>query len=121
MDRFLLTCSSILVFLTGFAQQEDSLFIRRLADEVLLNSKAYDNLHTLTKTIGGRLSGSPQLYKAEAWGQRALLNAGADKVYLQECMVPHWVRGGKDSAVWQTLKNNTELKLSSLDILAIGN
>jgi hypothetical protein len=121
MGRFLLTCNSILFFLTGFAQQEDSLFIRRLADEVLLNSKAYDNLHTLTKTIGGRLSGSPQLYKAEAWGQRALVDAGADKVYLQDCMAPHWVRGGKDSALWQTLKNNTELKLSSLDILALGN
>ena len=38
---------------------DDSLMIRRIADEILFdNSKAYDNLHDLTKKIGGRLSGS---------------------------------------------------------------
>ena len=36
---------------------DDSLMIRRLADEILLHSKAYDNLHDLTKNVGGRLSG----------------------------------------------------------------
>src|SRR5258708_12020127 len=79
---------------------EDSLFLRRLADEVLVNGKAYSNLRGLPKTIGGRLSPSPPYYQSEAWGQKALQDAGADKVWLQECMVPHWVRGGKDSASW---------------------
>src|SRR5882672_5919840 len=97
MYRLLLTVCSGLFFISVSAQ-DDSLFIRKLADEILLNSKAYTNLHTLTKTVGARLSGSPQTYKAEQWGQQALKDAGADKVYLQECKIPHWVRGGKDEA-----------------------
>ncbi|HTD93714.1 MAG TPA: M20/M25/M40 family metallo-hydrolase [Chitinophagaceae bacterium] len=95
------------------AQQEDSIFIRRLSDEVLTNGKAYDNLRELTKKIGGRLSGSPQMVKAEAWGKKTLELAGADKVWLQEAMVPHWVRGGKDIL--------TAPNARSLDVLALGN
>jgi carboxypeptidase Q len=121
MSRLLLTTCLVLFSLYGFSQNKDSVFIRRLADEILLNSRAYSNLHTLTKTIGGRLSGSPQYYRAEAWGQQALHDAGADKVYLQECLVPHWIRGGSDSAAFTTLENKSELKIRSLDILALGN
>lgn len=126
MNRFLLTGSLVLFFLTGFTQyedslKEDSLLIRRLSDEILVNGKAYANLRTLTKTIGGRLSGSPQYYQAEAWGLQALQVAGADKVYLQECMVPHWVRGGKDEAQWTVAGKSVEAGGASIDILALGN
>ena len=94
------------------ASPEDSLLIRRLADTILTDSRTYGNLRTLTKTVGARLSGSPGFYKAEKWGQQALTEAQADKVWLQECMVPHWIRGGKDQA---------SLSGSPLDILALGN
>jgi len=90
--------------------------IRAIADEVLTNSMAYENLHTLTKTVGGRLSGSPQTYKAERWGQQALQAAGADKVYLQECKIPHWVRGGRDEG--KLIEPDKE---SSIKVLALGN
>src|SRR5215213_1257159 len=83
---------------SSFAQNDDSLFIRRLADYILVNGKAYENLRTLTKTVGQRLSGSPGMYKAEAWGLQTLKDQGADSAYLQQCMVPHWVRGGRDEA-----------------------
>jgi hypothetical protein len=46
-----------------------------------------------------------------------LQEAGADKVYLQECNVPHWVRGGKDEAKFISGDN----KSVSLDVLALGN
>ena len=82
----------------------------------MTDGRAYDNLKVLTKTVGGRLSGSPQMYKAEAWGQKTLKDAGADKVWLQECMVPHWIRGGKDEA-----KSIANKKEETLDILALGN
>lgn len=95
---------------------EDSIFLRRLADEVLVNSRAYSDLTVLTKTIGARLSGSPGYYKAEKWGYQALQVTGADKVWFQECMVPHWVRGGKDSASWRDATGR-----HGLDILALGN
>ena len=48
-----------------FSQAEDSLMINKIAEEMLVNGKAYENLHELTKKIGGRLSGSPQMVKAE--------------------------------------------------------
>lgn len=100
----------------ALAQSEDSIMIRRIADEILVNGKAYENLRTLTKQVGPRLSGSPGMYKAEAWGLQALKEAGADHAYLQQCMVPHWVRGGKDEASYRN--GNSVLKL---DVLALGN
>ena len=100
----------------SFAQSEDSVFIRRLSDEILTNSKAYDNLRVLTKQIGARLSGSPQMPKAEQWGLKAMQTAGADKSWLQQCMVPHWIRGGKDVAIANTKSGKKEL-----DVLALGN
>ena len=107
------------------AQTTDSLFIRRLADEILLRSKAYDNLRELTKGIGPRLAGSPGMVKSEAWGQKAMQAAGPDKVWMQECMVPHWVRGGRDLFQAERLvsSNGKTNKWSTryLDVLALGN
>ena len=90
--------------------------IRRIADEILLHSKAYDNLHDLTKNVGARLSGSPGFYRAEQWGFKVLQQSGADKAWLQECMIPHWVRGGKDQAI-----ANISSKKRELDVIALGN
>ncbi len=109
----------------AIAQNEDSVFLRRLANEILLNSKAYENLRVLTKTIGGRLAGSPQMVKAEAWGLNAMKAANADAAWLQQCMVPHWVRGGKDEATaeWQESKagQKTMGSKAKLDVIALGN
>ncbi|QJB40529.1 M20/M25/M40 family metallo-hydrolase [Chitinophaga oryzae] len=100
------------------AQQSDSLVLRQMADEILRNSTAYENLRVLTKTIGGRLAGSPQMVKAEQWGVKALKAAGADTVYLQECMVPHWVRGEKEEA---RIVSKLRDFVPPLNILALGN
>lgn len=113
---------TLLVFLAGlfsfsaFSQKEDSIFIRRIADEILVNGKAYDNLHDLTKNIGARLTASPGFYKAEQWGLKIMQQSGADKAWLQECMVPHWVRGGKDEA-----EASYKTGRKTLDVLALGN
>lgn len=121
----------ILVFFASgrlAAQNADSVFIRKIADEVLVNGKAYDNLYYLCKQIGGRLSASPQMYKAEEWGRNTLTQSGADKVWMQECMVPHWVRGGKEmlwtnDLVSANIANRPDARLAqkNLDILALGN
>ena len=98
MKKILIIAISFLLVTNGFSQIEDSMMIKKISDEILTNGKAYDNLHYLTKQIGGRLSGSPQMVKAEKWGVELMKESGADKAWLQECMVPHWVRGGKDKA-----------------------
>ncbi|WP_300602991.1 M20/M25/M40 family metallo-hydrolase [Niabella sp.] len=107
------------------AQTKDEGFIRKIADEILVNSQAYENLRTLTKTIGGRLAGSPQMYRAEEWGYQLLQKSGSENTFKQECMVPHWVRGGKDEA-WALprpvpLRKTAEKIKRPLDILALGN
>ena len=95
----------LFLFAGSLKAQSDSVFIRKIADEIFQHSTAYSNLYTLTKTIGPRLSGSPQTYTAEKWGREALKKAGAEQVYLQKAMIPHWVRGGKDQAALISGKN----------------
>jgi len=120
---------SLAVFIFGVgitvsAQKEDSVFIKRISDEILTNGKAYDNLRDLTKKIGGRLSGSPQMVKAEQWGLKLMQESGADKAWMQQCMVPHWVRGGKDGAEASggfVYKGHVMYGKRPLDVLALGN
>jgi carboxypeptidase Q len=103
----------------SFAQSTDSAFIRKIANDILINGKAYENLRQLTKQVGGRLAGSPGMVKAESWGAKALKEAGADNVFLQECLVPHWVRGGADKATITTVNGKSQSR--ALDVLALGN
>ncbi len=74
----------------------DSLALRKIFDEALLRGESYEHLRYLTGTIGGRLSGSPQAQQAVEWGKTVMEKAGFDRVYLQEVMVPHWVRGRQE-------------------------
>jgi hypothetical protein len=50
-----------------------------------------------------------------------LRNAGADDVTLQECIVPHWVRGGKDKASVTYKNANGKTETMQLNVLALGN
>ena len=126
MRRIIIFCALMITGLFSFAQNEDSLMIRRIADEVLVNGKAYENLRYLTKQIGARLAGSAGMVKAEQWGNKTMQESGAEKTWLQQCMVPHWVRGGKDEAgiiSFQATANGTgKTKMEKkLDIIALGN
>lgn len=103
----------------GWSQLNDSLFIRKMSDDIMGNGKAYENLRQLTKQIGGRLAGSPQMTKAENWGAEILKTLGADRVYMQECKVPAWNRGGADKA--SVIKIGDKKEKRALDILALGN
>lgn len=109
---------------TVMAQQvnsDDSAFIRQIANSALTERSTYQNLYKLTKQVGGRLAGSPQMVKAEQWGVEALKQAGADKVTLQECMVPHWVRGGKDKAAITYTNSQGKQQTVPVNVLALGN
>lgn len=117
MRKYLAAVIALFLFNGLEAQQDDSLFIRKISTEILVNSKAYDQLRELTKGIGNRLAGSPGMVKAENWGRVQMAAAGADKAWLQECMVPRWVRGGKDQLLYAPKGS----KPRSLDVLALGN
>lgn len=95
---------------------EDSLLIKKIYDEALENGEAYDNLRSLCKDIGARITGSAEAKMAVEWGKRVLEGYGFDEVYLQEIEVPHWERGTTESA-WI---ENEEGQVIKLHILALG-
>ncbi|MBS1731421.1 MAG: M20/M25/M40 family metallo-hydrolase [Bacteroidetes bacterium] len=124
MKKFFLVflISPVLSYCQPMYQQgvSDSAFFKMISDNVLKSKAADKNLFELTKDIGGRLAGSPQMLLAEKWGEGVLKKAGADKVILQECKVPHWVRGTGDMAS-VTYQINGKIMTDKLSMVAIGN
>ncbi len=102
-----------------FAQSpaQDSISLRKIFDFYLTESRCYKNLEYLTTKIGGRISGSPQAAQAVSWAQKAMYEAGADTVYLQPCMVPHWVRGAKETCTTVNIKTKQK---TAYAICALG-
>src|ERR1700753_1552190 len=88
-----------LIFSSTLLKAQDSLMLRKIYDEELVNGQCYSNLHYLCKNIGPRLSGSANAQKAIEWGKKLMESYGFDRVFLQPVMVPHWVRGAKESGV----------------------
>jgi carboxypeptidase Q len=115
--KFFVLAVTLIACNTATAQvNEDSLFIKKMSDEILQHGQAYSNLRTLCKTIGQRLSGSTGMYKAEDWGIKVLNTAGADNAYKQQCMVPHWIRGKKE-----ILNAAFSKKMKPFSVLSLGN
>lgn len=67
--------------------------IKKIFNQALTNGKAYDWLDHLSNQIGGRLSGSLSAERAVKWGNQELLELNLDSVFLENVMVPKWVRG----------------------------
>lgn len=97
-----------------FAQ--DSSMIRKIYDEALLRGRAYEDLRSLCKDIGPRLSGSSEAEMAVRWSESKMKAYGFDTVYLQPIMVPHWERGNPETA-WLSSPTTTPYKLN---IKALG-
>ena len=110
----------ILPFFLGgflFAQQNlESIQFKNISNEMFVNGTAYENLRNLTQNIGHRLSGSAAYEKAVDWAVLKLKEAGADKVWKEEVMVPVWERG-KESL--QIKEGNGKWK--TLRMLSLGN
>jgi carboxypeptidase Q len=117
MEKLLSLFIFLFLSIASRAQNADSIAIKKLADEILTNGEAYENLRFLCKKIGPRLSGSPQAQKAVEATAKMLREAGADTVYLQPCMVPHWVRGKKEKG-FIALENGKKI---TLNLCALGN
>ncbi len=96
---------------------KDSLIIRKIYDEALQKPAAYEWLDFLSNQIGGRLSGSPQAAAAVAFTKQVMDTLGLDRVFLQEVMVPHWVRGKKEVGKMISSKLGTK----EFPVCALGN
>ncbi len=106
-------------FMAQAQVNQDSVTIKKMADEIMTNGKAYDLLRELTKKIGGRLAGSPQQQNAAIWGKRNMEAFNPDKVFMQPCKTPSWQRGGKDFAA--IVGVNGAATIQKLEVLALGN
>jgi hypothetical protein len=71
-------------------------------------------LDDLSNKIGSRLSGSAGAEKAVLYTKAQLETLGLDRVYLQEVMVPKWVRGEKNAYIQD---NKTKI---TVPICALG-
>ncbi len=107
----ILSTAIVFLSLNLFGQtKEDSLQFSRISTEILNKGKSYTELRDLTKNIGHRLSGSEAYEKSVKWAEQKLKEAGADKVWLQEVMIPVWERGKESLKIkaqngkWKTLK-----------------
>lgn len=92
----------------------DSVFIRSIYNEALANDKAHDWLRYLTQQIGPRLSGSEGAKKAVGWTKQLMEQQGFDRVFLQDILVPHWVRGAKEEAYILVGKQKTVVPIAAL-------
>ncbi len=95
----------------SLSAQPDSVVIKKISDEIFTSGHCYKNEEYLCKKIGARLSGSDNAEKAVQWTFDLMKSYGFDTVYLQEVMVPHWVRGEKEIA---------KAENENLDIVALG-
>lgn len=115
MKKIFSLCIGLAMLAVSAQAQQDSTVIKRISDEILLHGEAYENLRVLCKSIGHRLSGSPQQDKAIAWGKALLERSGADHVWLQPVIVPKWTRGK------ESLKVKHGGKWHTIPMLSLGN
>jgi len=98
--------------------EDDALFLRSIYDKALTESACYDHLTYLSEVIGGRLAGSPQAAAAVEYTRQIMEEIGMDSVWLQPCMVPHWVRGAAEEA---RIVNSSKMGTVELSVTALGN
>ena len=96
--------------------QADSIFIRDIYTEALSKGESYENLRSLCKDIGARLTGSAEAQMAVNWGEQKMNSYKFDKVYKLPLKVPHWERGTKETG-WIKTNSGEVLKVN---LLALG-
>ena len=110
---FLFFFFSLVIFSQG---NEDKKIIKQIFDVSMTSSSTYEMLDYLSNEIGPRLSGSLGAERAVEWGKEELSKMGFDKVWLQDVMVPKWVRGPKEFALIETQPGIT----FNVDVCALG-
>ena len=106
---------SILFFTSViYSQSNDQIMLKNIYNFSLTNSKCYSWLDDLSNKIGSRLSGSVGAEKGVAYVKAQLETLGLDKVYLQEVMVPKWVRGEKETAYFMDNKTMVTIPICAL-------
>ena len=112
MKKVLLICFFLPILC--FSQNKDEEMLQQIFKLSLTESKAYPWLAHLSNSIGARLSGSVGAEKAVVYTKAELEKLGLDNVFLQEVMVPKWVRGKKETAYILDNKKKIEVPICAL-------
>ena len=86
---------------------------RALVEAARSGHGAFERLRDLCDNIGARLAGSKELEAAVKWSVTELKAIGADAVWTEEVMVPHWERGEESASM-------LEPRSQPLTILGLG-
>ena len=108
----------LILFSSGLKSQEPENVLTSLFNEALTDTTAYKHLEYLCRNTKGRLAGSPASLKAIEYTRQALINAGADTVWLQKVMVPHWERGFEECRISSPVFGSKALSISTLGLSA---
>ena len=114
-NRILIIFIGFISVMNAQTTEKDSIMLRNIYSQALINGKSYDWLHHICYNIGTRLSGSYGEKKMITFLQNELVNLGV-KTTLQPVMVPQWVRGLPEYAYIENGKN----KITTVPILALG-
>ncbi len=106
MIKYLLNINLILLSTQLIGQINDSSQLRAIYTYNLTQGNCYENLRSLCKDVGNRLSGSHSAQKAVEWAALLMEKTKLDTIYFQRIMVPHWVRGKTELVSWKNKKGN---------------
>ena len=115
----IITVFSLLLISYILSAQEPSKILNSVFDEALTDRTAYNQLEYLCKHTKGRLAGTSAAEKAIEYTRQALINAGADTVWLQKVPVPHWFRGVEKCIVSSLVHGRKDLAITALG-LSVG-
>ncbi len=101
-----------------FLSAQHEAMIKKIYDEALTNSPVYESLRVLCKDVGHRLAGSTGAAAAVEYTKQLMESYDFDTVYLQPVMVPHWVRGEKETV---RAINSNKYGTFDMNALALGN
>ena len=98
------------------ATDNDSTVFSKIYTEGYSSWGAYNALKGLCEKAPKRLAGSPGAQVAVEYMQQVMKDNQFDRVWLQPCMVPHWVRGAHETGhiIDANGKTNYEVNVAAL-------
>lgn len=116
MKRYVLSFLLLTTASIAFSQSKDEAAIKQIFDEALGKGKSFEMLYDLCTNIGPRLSGSPGAAASVEWSRNVMEEFDFDSVWLQPVMLPHWIRGQKETGRIISRKQGT----LSVNVCALG-
>lgn len=118
MQKLYITKILVLLSVKLIAQDPEKV-LTSIFNEALTDRTAYKNLEYLCKNTKGRIAGSAAAEKAIEFTRQALINAGADTVWLQKVPIPVWKRGSEKCRITSSKNGKHDLSITALG-LSVG-